>query len=92
MSRKTFKAIIEFPDPESMLAWFDEIKSAGHLPERAELFETDAMDMNGRAAVGEYIARNKDERPEVMSLRQLVAERDQLAGAARQKLRRARRV
>lgn len=73
-SQRTCKIITEFPTPEAALAWFDEVKANGHWPERADAFEADALDL-GRAAMGDYIVRNRNERPEHTSLRSLVAAR-----------------
>ena len=83
---RTCKVIVEFPTPESALEWFDDLKAAGLLADRADLFEADALDL-GRAAAGDYIARNSNDRPFYTSLRALVEARTKAFVAGGEKAR-----
>lgn len=75
-NKNTWKMVIEFPNPEAMLEFWDE--TVGGL-ERGDLFEADALDLDGRAPSRTYIARDKDQRPALTSLRTLVNQRDAAA-------------
>jgi hypothetical protein len=48
MPNKT-RIAIDFPSQAAATAWFEEIKSAGHLPERAGLFHQDGLDTQASA-------------------------------------------
>lgn len=88
-----YRLIIEFRTPEDALEFFDDIL-APSMPERADAFEADALDLEGRASLGMYVVKSARERPAEHSLRHLVAKREEAAAKggeeARNKVKKAR--
>lgn len=74
--------VIEFGTPEELLEWWEELLGCVHLPDGAELYEADALDMGGRASPHTYVVRSTGDRGEQHAARNVI-------GRPRQRRRRA---